>query len=467
MERFGEQDERWGPTAMSPPGPPPRRRRRKGLIISVVVILAVALLLGAGVLVDWIVFREKPKSSKEYDISESMSFREALSDIEGQFYRDVSSSALEKAAKEGVDVARKRGIKSPEKLEEAGLRAMADELDDSHSVYLNEEEAKSLNEGLSGSFYGVGFMLRMENERPKVVSLIPDAPAERDGIKKNDVVVKVDGKDTEGMDIEKIVTWIRGRKGTEVELEIEREGQERPLTFTLTREKIDIPDLEAEILDERYGHLKVLNFDRGLGQKVRDKTEELMKEGVGGFILDLRNNPGGLMDEGIELARVFINEGIIVSYQRKGEEIIEEMAKGNAVTDLPLVVLVNEGSASASEIVAGAIRDNGTGILVGEKTYGKGSVQKLYDLPNGGAMKLTVAMYYLPAGESIDGQGIEPDVPVDIPESASAEEVEQIQLQKAKEVLGGLVSTRSFFILPFNGSKAAPLPVGAKLDVAA
>jgi len=216
-----------------------------------------------------------------------------------------------------------------------------------------------------------------------------------------------------------------------------RPGEKKELTFKITREKIMIPELETELIDGRFGYLKVMNFSDGIGGRVRAAVRDLKQKGAQGFILDLRNNPGGLLSEAVNVASVFINDGTVVSYQTKGHDRVSESAKGGAETDLPLVVLVNGASASSSEIVAGALKDRGRATLVGSKTYGKGSIQKLYQLDNKGDVKLTVSLYYLPNGESIDGKGVRPDVVVEFKDDLEKED--KLQLDKAKEVLDGLI----------------------------
>ena len=418
---------------------PPRKPSRRGWVIQVAILVVVLLvvLVAAGILIDRLYFGKK--QSGDFRLSASPSYREALDDKRGNFYRDYSEAKITGAAQKAVDREKKKGVKSEDKLEDAGLRALVKALDDEHTDYLDPKENKMLGESLSGSFYGIGFMLRMDKERkrPKVVSIIKGSPSERAGVKKNDIIMSIDGKDTKGKRLDLVVGSIRGKNGTTVEIKVYRPDTRKNLVFKITREKIVIPDIESEILDGRYGYIHVLNFSRGIAFKVRQKVKEMQQKGVQGFILDVRNDPGGLLDEAVKLSSVFIKDGVIVSYQRKGQGRIDEKAQGGAETDLPLVVLTNGGSASSSEIVAGALKDRGRATLVGSKTYGKGSIQKMYELENMGAAKLTVSMYYLPNGESIDGKGIVPDVKVELKDEAEKEE--QLQLDKAKEVLQRLI----------------------------
>ena len=429
------------PGDQGPPAGPPKSKmsKRRMLVLGVVLgISLIAVLVAAGVLVDKLVFSQK-KTAGEFRFADSESCQEALFDIGQYFYRDYSKEKIQDAAQKAVDKAKKKGVTSYSKLEDVGLSALVAALKDQHSEYLTASEGKRLNEDISGSFYGIGTMLREDKKlkRPKVFSLVKGAPAEQAGVKREDIILTVDGKDTKGKSTDVVVTWIRGKKGTQVELRVLRPGEKKELTFKITREKIMIPELETELIDGRFGYLKVMNFSDGIGGRVRAAVRDLKQKGAQGFILDLRNNPGGLLSEAVNVASVFINDGTVVSYQTKGHDRVSESAKGGAETELPLVVLVNGASASSSEIVAGALKDRGRATLVGSKTYGKGSIQKLYQLDNKGDVKLTVSLYYLPNGESIDGKGVRPDVVVEFKDDLEKED--KLQLDKAKEVLDGLI----------------------------
>jgi len=423
-----------------PAGPPEKKTSRLRMIVLGVALglIVIGVLVAAGVLVDRLVFSQK-KPSKEFRLEDSESYQEALFDIRQYFYGDYSRNKIEDAARKAVEEEKKKGVTSYSKLEDTALSALVKALKDQHSEYLTEGEAERLNEDISGSFYGIGTMLREDKKlkRPKVFSVVKGSPAEKAGIKRDDIIMTVDGKDTTGKSVDVVVTWIRGQKGTLVELKVSRPGEKKDLTFKITREKIMIPELETELIDGRIGYLKVMNFSDGIGKKVRTAVSDLQQKGARGFILDLRNNPGGLLSEAVSVSSVFINDGTVVSYQTKGHDRITETAKGGAETDLPLVVLANGASASSSEIVAGALQDRGRATLVGSKTYGKGSIQKLYQLDNKGDVKLTVSLYYLPNGESIDGKGVKPDVVVEFKDDLEKEDKQQ--LDKAKEVLDGLI----------------------------
>ncbi|MBU4241042.1 MAG: S41 family peptidase, partial [Actinobacteria bacterium] len=398
------------PYHQAPPPPPRRGLSRRGWVLLGVALglLALGVLVGAGFLVDRVLF--PPEKSKEFVLSDSTSYQEALFDIRDYYLRDYSESDIKDAAQKAVEEEKGKGEKSKEVLLDVGLSALTEALGDDHSIYLTPGENKRLSEDLSGSFFGVGFTLRVneDEERPEVVSVIEGSPSEKAGVKAGDIITAVDGEDTKGQSLDGVVLRIRGKKGTDVTLDVKRPKEDEDLTFKITRDKIEIPDFESEIIDGRYGVLRVFEHNKGIAEKIREAVRDMQEKGVQGFMLDLRNNPGGLLDEAVKTVSIFVNDGTVVSYQTKGHDRVDEPAQGNALTDLPLVVLVNEGSASSSEIVAGALRDLGRAVLVGTKTFGKGSVQKMYDLDNDGALKLTVSLYYLPDGESIEGEGIEP-----------------------------------------------------------
>jgi carboxyl-terminal processing protease len=410
-------------------------------IVALCVILGIGVLIGAGYIVDKALFSKKSGSGASFSLEASPVYNEAMYDIKQYYFKPYSEAKITAAAEKAVKDAQKKGVTSPDKLLDAGLTALGKALDDDHSGYMNPSQNKRLSQDLSGSFYGVGFTLKVDKDkegkgtnRPKVVSIIKGSPSDKAGVKKDDIIMSVDGKDTKGVPLDTVILWIRGRNGTKVDIKAKR--GDKDLDFNMTREKITIPDLETEIVDGKYGVLRLFEFNSGVGQKVRDAVRDMKSKGVQGFILDLRNDPGGLLDEAVQVSSVFINEGVVVSYQTKGSPKVDEKARGGAETDLPLVVLINGGSASSSEITAGALKDHKRATLVGIKTYGKGSVQKVYKLDNQGAMKLTISLYYLPNGENIDGKGIEPDVKVEAKDDPNED---QIQFDRAKQVLQNLI----------------------------
>ena len=411
-------------------------RRNKIILSTVIVLVVLGLLVGVGFVVDRVLFSGNQGAA--FNLEASPSYQDALFDIKHYYYKDYSEAKITAAASLAVEKAKKKGVKSATELLDTGLTALVGALKDAHTNYLSPQENKRLSEDLSGSFDGVGFTLREDKatKRPKVVTIIKGSPSEKAGVKPNDIIMSVDGKDTKGEALDAVVLRIRGKAGTKVKLVVQRGG--KTVNFNITREKISIPDFESEMQDGDIGVLKLYEFNSGVSDKLRAAVNDLQAKGAKGFILDLRNDPGGLLDEAVKVSSVFIDSGPIVSYQTKGEKKVTEDAQGGAATNLPLVVLTNGGSASSSEITAGALKDRGRATLVGSKTYGKGSVQKVFELENNGAAKLTIALYYLPNGESIDGKGIQPDAPVtEIKDNPEA--TDKAQMNEAKKVLNNLI----------------------------
>lgn len=437
---------RYGPTGEGGSSGGRGISRRGWIILAVLLgVLIVAAVIAAGIVVDKVLFSGNKKSAKEFKLDESVSYLEALSDVNRYYFpKEYSEQKIIEAAQKAVDKAKAKGAKSAEELENIGISALLKALGDPHTDYLDPAENRRLSEDIKGSFFGVGFMLRPSNGRPKVYSVIEGSPADKAGVKKNDIVMSVDGYNTKGKPLDTVVGRIRGKEGTQVVIKIKRGDETKERTFKITRKKIVIPDIETSV-DGDMGIIKVFNYSNGISNKVRDEVRRMQQQGVKGFILDLRNNPGGLLDEAVNLASVFVKNGVVVAYQTKGQPRVELKASGNPETSLPLVVLTNIGSASSSEITAGALKDLGRAVLVGSKTYGKGSIQKMYELANQGAAKITISLYYLPNGESIDGTGITPDIEVGIKDAKRAQDIERedkMQMDKAKEVLQNLIQGR-------------------------
>ena len=433
--------------------PPPRKGMStagKVILGIVIALLAAGALVGIGYAIDKTVFKH---STANFSLQNQSVYNEALFDIRSYFYRPFDEAKITAAANAAVAKAKKKGVTSTTSLTNTGVTALVKALGDAHSEYLTPSQNKRLEQDLSGSFYGVGFTLREDKGRPVVVSVIKGSPSEKAGIKAGDIIMSVDGKDTKGESLDSVVLRIRGKQGTKVKLVVKRGT--KTLNFSITREKIQIPDFESEMVDGKYGLLKLFEFNKGVGDKVRAAVKDLQAKGAQGFILDVRNNPGGLLDEAVNVASVFLPSGQeVVSIQNKGQKRTDYVSKGGPETDKPLVVLTNGGSASASEIVTGALKDHGRATLVGTKTYGKGSVQNVFATGNGGAVKLTISLYYLPNGESIDGKGITPDIVIAVKGDPTKEEA--AQMDKAKQVLQNLIDGK-----PATGMLLEDLPLAA------
>jgi carboxyl-terminal processing protease len=301
-------------------------------------------------------------------------------------------------------------------LLENAIRGMLTGLDP-HSTYLDKEAFRELRVGTTGEFGGLGIVVGLEDGFVKVISPIDDTPAQRAGIKAGDLIIRLDGKTVKGMSLDDAVKIMRGRPGTSIELLVVRTGEDKPLTFKVTRDKIRVQSVKNKTLEKGFGYVRVTQFQERSSSDLKKQISKLKKENGGklkGIVLDLRNNPGGLLDAAVEISDIFITKGPIVSVKGRDDDnkVVHSAKPDDMLDGAPIVVLVNGGSASASEIVAGALQDHKRAIIMGTKTFGKGSVQTVVPLGNNTAIKLTTARYYTPSGRSIQAKGIEPDIEV-------------------------------------------------------
>ncbi|MCD6574868.1 S41 family peptidase [Candidatus Aerophobetes bacterium] len=321
----------------------------------------------------------------------------------------------------------------PSKLIEGAIKGMVESLDDPHSRWLDAEEWKEWNVEKEGEFGGLGMVVGVRDNFITIINPLESTPASKAGLKPGDKILKINGKSTEGMSLNEAVAKLRGEVGTQVTITIKREGVPELMEYTLTRELIKLPNVKKKILEDSIGYIKIIGFtNENTSKELRDAIISLKKMGMKSLILDLRDNPGGLLTQAVEVADEFLSSGTIVSIRGRDpaeSKIYSAHPRGEGI-DLPLVVLINEGSASASEIVAGAIKDHKRGILIGTPTFGKGTVQNAIPLENGGALWLTTAKYYTPSGVCIEGEGIKPNLEIE-PFIPTAEEKEAIK--KAKE----------------------------------
>lgn len=300
-----------------------------------------------------------------------------------------------------------------QKLIEAAINGMLTSLDP-HSSYLDAKDFKYMNEQTSGKFGGLGIEITMEQGVVKIVSPIDDTPAFRAGLKPGDYITNIDGETIIGMTLNEAVDKMRGKPGTKVKLTIRRVN-EKPFDVTLKREEIKTQSVKTEIKDDSVLYVRISSFSEDVAEDIQKAYDKAVKSGktpLKGIVLDVRNNPGGLLDQAVAVSSLFLDKGEIVSTRaRSEEETLRYSAKGGDITSgLPIVVLINSGSASASEIVAGALQDHKRAVVLGEKSFGKGSVQTVIPLGNHGAMRVTTARYYTPSGRSIQATGIEPDI---------------------------------------------------------
>lgn len=326
-----------------------------------------------------------------------------------------------------------------EKLIEGAIKGMVEALGDPYSVYMNQSEFRDFITALDGSFGGVGIVLSVDENTGEiiVVSPIEGTPAYKAGILPRDVIVKVDDVDLTGKSLDDAVRLLRGKKGTQVTVYVKRGDEQELLEFQLTRDDIRVTTVNYEVLDDNIGYIKITSFDSKTYDEFKSALDSLINKGIKGLILDLRNNPGGSLYESVLIADEILGEGIIVYTEDRNKNRLEEYYSDGDKISVPLVVLINENSASAAEIVAGAVKDHKAGILVGTKTFGKGSVQEIQPFENKTGMKLTIAKYYMPSGRCIDGIGIEPDIEVELDKETSIFNVpreKDLQLLKALEI---------------------------------
>lgn len=327
------------------------------------------------------------------------------------------------------------------KLMDGAIKGMVASLGDPYSQYFDKQEYEQFMEQTTGKYAGVGLLVTVD---PKdnlitVVNAFKDSPAAKAGIKPGDKVVQVDGQDVDGNSLDKAVSMMKGDKGTKVQIGVLREGASQLMHFELVRDIINVQTVEYSMLDNNIGYIRLTAFDQGSAKEFNAALDDLSKKGMKGLIFDLRDNPGGLLDVAVKIADRLMPKGLIVYTMDKKGVKEQWMSDANKI-NVPLVVLVNGNSASASEVVSGAIQDSGSGTLVGTKTFGKGIVQSIVaEFKDGSALKLTTAKYYTPKGRNIQGTGIQPDVVVEMPKeyqsSLQVKPEDDVQLQKAIEIL--------------------------------
>ncbi|MDB3991423.1 S41 family peptidase [bacterium] len=321
---------------------------------------------------------------------------------------DLFGEVLEKINKEYVEETNQsEGM-------DAAINGLLQSLDP-YSSYMSPEIFKEMQTETSGEFGGLGIEVSMEAGVVKVISPIDDTPASKAGIKAGDYIVKIDNIQVQGKSLSEAVDIMRGPVGSAIELTVRRRGVKKALTFNITREIIEVQSVKSELLDNNIGYIRLTSFNDNSSEQIKKKIKKLKEnKNLNSFILDLRNNPGGLLSQAIKISDFFLENGEIVSTKsRKKSENRKWFARKGDITDgKTLLVLINYGSASASEIVAGALKDHKRAIILGENSYGKGSVQSIIPLKNKGAIRLTVAKYYLPSGKSISEVGVRPDIEV-------------------------------------------------------
>ncbi|HHW57246.1 MAG TPA: S41 family peptidase [Clostridia bacterium] len=321
-------------------------------------------------------------------------------------------------------------------LVEGAMKGMTNSLGDPYTVYMNKKEFSDFMTQTTGSYGGIGIVVAVDkDDHIVVVSPIKNTPGERAGIKSGDIIVEVNGKKVSGKNLEEAVSMMRGPQGTQVTITIMRDG--KTFTKTIIREIIKLETVYDEMLPDKIGYIKITMFDQSTYKDFKAALDRLKSQGIKGLIIDLRDNPGGLLEECVNIGNLLLPKGVIVTTKGRADNQ-EYYSKGPGL-GLPLAVLVNKGSASASEILAGAIKDRKVGVLVGTTTFGKGLVQSIADFGDGTGLKYTIARYYTPDGTNIQGKGIDPNYVVELPKDYTLKDTpdlkEDTQLIKAYEIV--------------------------------
>ena len=390
-----------------------RSRSRFFATISLGVVLGLTASFGSGV------FANRDMEENQIPLEALRSFTDAYTRIKNDYVEEVDDKEL---------------------LENA-IRGMLSGLDP-HSSYLNDEEFKDLQIGTTGEFGGLGIEVGMEAGFIKVISPIDDTPAERAGVQAGDLIIRLDDEPVKGKSLSDAVKIMRGKPGSKIVLTIIREGEEKPLKITIVRAVIKVTSVKSRMLDKGFGYIRVTQFQSNSGPNLVKAASELKKEYGGplkGMVLDLRNNPGGVLSAAVQISDAFMEKGLIVYTEGRvnDSKLRFNAAPGDVLDGMPLVILINGGSASASEIVAGALQDHKRAILMGTRSFGKGSVQTIMPARGGTAIKLTTARYFTPNGRSIQAEGIDPDIIVKR-RRLSAVEKPIIETLKEKDLSGHL-----------------------------
>jgi carboxyl-terminal processing protease len=365
-------------------------KRENVFLVLVGLIAGLSISIGSGVFAE-----RETKSTAGLPVEELRTFSDVFGRIKNDYVEDVEDSEMLNNA----------------------IRGMLSGLDP-HSSYLDQEQFKELQVGTSGEFGGLGIEVGMEDGFVKVIAPIDDTPAQRAGIEAGDLIIRLDDTPVKGLTLNEAVKIMRGKPGTVLRLTVVREGVDQPLKIDIKRDIIKVKSVKSRMLEDGFGYVRISQFQSKTAENMVDAIEKLKKDsdgGLKGMVLDLRNNPGGVLNGAVAVSDAFLKKGLIVYTEGR---VSDSKLRFNATPDdildtAPMVILVNQGSASASEIVSGALQDHHRAIVVGTPTFGKGSVQTILPLSNGTAVKLTTARYYTPSGRSIQAEGIKPDIELD------------------------------------------------------
>lgn len=398
-----------------------RRDWTRAALVAVLVLVIVVASAGAGFAAGWYLGpdarQQPPTPASQANIQEQFQvFWEAWDIIERDFNRD--------------------GPLDTQKMIHGATRGMIEALGDPHTVFIEPAQAEILSQDLEGSFQGIGATVDMIDGYLVIIEPLQDSPAALAGLLPGDVVLEVDGQSLEGMGLMEAIALIRGPRDSEVRLLVHREGMSEPLEVDITRTTIDLPTVTHRMLDEEIAYLRLSEFNGQATTRLQTALTELLAQNPRALVFDLRGNPGGYLHIAVEVASQFIRDGVVVTEKDAQGEVTEYRADGQGMAlDIPLAVLVDGGSASAAEIVAGAIQDAGRGVLIGRPTYGKGSVQVTHTLNDGSAVRVSIARWRTPSGRQLDKDGLSPDILVPI--DSEAPSGEDPVLQRAVEHLNG------------------------------
>jgi carboxyl-terminal processing protease len=363
-----------------------------------IMMLFFIVFLSAGITTFALSFGNEKVVTVGTERSEFTKLYTAFDTLKGEYFKDLDQKALINGAIDG----------------------MVKALDDPYTDYMSVEEAESFHSSISSSFEGIGAEIQEKDGHILIVSPIKGSPAEKAGLKPNDIIMSVDGKSLQGMTSTEAVTIIRGKKGTKVELTIQRPGSDAPLNVPIVRDEIPIETVYGEMVEDGIAKVQITSFSTNTSKDLVVMLNDLQKQGMKGLVLDLRQNPGGLLDEAISISSMFVPKGkLILKVEDRNGKVKEYPSQNDGDSDFPLVVLIDKGSASASEILAAAVKESAGVSLVGEKSFGKGTVQTAKDFQDGSNLKLTTAKWLTPNGNWIHKKGIAPDVEVALPEYAS------------------------------------------------
>ncbi len=407
------------------------------------VVLAAGMLVGVSFGIGTSVLAERETANHAaatLPLEELRTFSEVFGKIKADYVEDVDDRELLEHAIQGML---------------SGL--------DPHSAFLNREDFKDLQVGTTGQFGGLGIEVSMEDGFVKVVSPIDDTPAQRAGVLAGDLIIRLDDTPVQGMSLGDAVKIMRGKPDTDITLTIVREGVQKPLTITITRAIIKVKSVKSRMLDKGFGYLRISSFQTGTGEDVRKAVSDLKKENKGqlnGMVLDLRNNPGGVLGAAVSVSDAFLRKGKVVYTEgRAADAELDFNATPDDVLDrAPLVVLINGGSASASEIVAGALQDHKRAVLMGSQSFGKGSVQTIFPMSNDTAVKITTARYFTPSGRSIQAEGIVPDIEVEALRVSRDESTDGVMRLKEADLTGHLSNGNKDKSKKESASKAEAKP---------